>query len=71
MVRTIALLGLLVVMFYCAAAAPARAQDAAGYAPTAYWHAQRQLLPGSLLARNASARELAVAAHAAAAQPQA
>ena len=69
MIRTIALLGLLVVMFYCAAAAPARAQGTGGSAPTAYWHAQRQLLPGSLLARNAP--ELAIAAHSAAAEPHA
>ena len=71
MIRTMVLIGLLAVIFYCAAAAPAHAQGASGYASTADWRAQRQLLPGSLLARNAFARELAVAAPTAAAKPQA
>jgi hypothetical protein len=74
MIRIAVLIGLLLVMFYCAAAAPARAQESSAYAAMAAraeWHAQRQLLPGSLLAHSASARELAVAAHATVAEPQA
>ena len=73
MIRTFFLIGLLGAIFYCAAAAPARAHEAGGFAIAAHanWRAQRQLLPGSLVARNASAHELAVASHATATKPEA
>ena len=59
MIRLTVLIGLLVVMFYCALAAPARAPESGESAVTAAradWRAQRLLLPGWLVARGVSAR---------------
>jgi len=66
MIRTFLLISLLGAIFYCAAAAPARAHEAGGYAVAAqaHWRAQRQFLPGSLVAHNMYAHALAVASHA-------
>jgi len=72
MIRVTVLIGLLIVMLYCAVAAPARAQEpgeSAVMAARTDWRAQRLLLPGWLVARGASARALAVATGAA--QPHA
>ena len=74
MIRVTVLIGLLVVLLYCAVAAPARAQETGASAVMAArtdWRAQRSLLPGSLVARGAAARALAVATRAAPAQPHA
>jgi len=66
MIRTFLLISLLGAIFYCAAAAPSRAHEAGGYAIAAHtpWRAQRQFLPGSLVAHNMYAHALAVASHA-------
>lgn len=74
MIRVTVLTGLLVVMLYCAVAAPARAQeagDSAAVAARTDWRAQRSLLPGWLVVRGASARALAIATRAATTQPHA
>lgn len=68
MIRTTLLIGLLAVIFYCAVAAPARAQDAGAYASAAGWRVQRRLLPG-LIARNTVVHELPVAARVPLAKP--
>ena len=63
MIRTIVLVGLLAVIFYCAVAGSARAAECAGCANApALTPAQRQFIPGSMAALHGPARAWIVSA---------
>lgn len=63
MIRAFVLAGLLAVIFYCAVASPARAAECSGCAnaPT-MTQAQRQFIPGSIVALHGPARAWIVSA---------
>lgn len=77
MIRTIVLVGLLAVMFYCAFAGPAHANEIAAAtasvanAAPAVARAQRQFIPGSMAALHWPSQDLAVSMRTAGAVPNA